>query len=298
MLAFFTLGIAGCAKKDAAGGPGGPGGAAAATVFAVNTAKVETGSIADYIALSGDITADSMVDAFADAAGKVSRMLVSVGQSVSRGQAIAHVDPSRPGMEYNISVVESPITGTVVALPAVVGMTVSQASPIARISASASLKIKLYVPERFISKMALNLPCEIRLDAWPGDSFRGFISELSPVVDPASRTMEMSVNVDNSSRKLKPGMFSKVHIITERKENVVRIPANAMQSRFGEDYVFVAADNPDTEAGGKIAKKITIKPGIAVDAWLEVEEGLAAGDDIIIRGQTLLTDGALINVIQ
>ena len=299
--AFFSLlAFSGCERikevynrirPAAVGGPPAP---QEAPVFAVNTTAAVQGQIQDYIALSGDIVAGSTVDTYSEAAGKITRVYVSVGQWVNRGAAIAAVDPSRPGMTYRASIATAPISGTVVALPAQVGMTITQAVPLARISGGGALEIRLYVAERFISKMAMNLPCEISLDAWPGEVFQGSVSEVAPTVDPASRTMEVRINVNNAGSKLKAGMFAKVRIITERKENIVKIPSSALINRFGEQYVFtVDRANP----AGPVARKKVIVPGILIDGTLEVQQGLSPNDEVIIRGQTLLEDEARVNII-
>jgi multidrug efflux pump subunit AcrA (membrane-fusion protein) len=266
-----------------------------APVYAVNTVAAVQGQIQDYIALSGDIVSGSSVDAYSDAAGKITQLFVSLGDRVNKGSAIAAVDPSRPGMTYNVSIASSPISGTVIALPAQVGMTVSQAVPLARISGSGALEIKLNVAERFISKMAMNLPCEITLDAWPGEVFQGRISEVSPTVDPASRTMEIKVNVNNTDFKLKAGMFAKVKIITEHKSNIVKVPASAVINRFGEQYVFII-DKTDPE--NPMVNKRLITTGIIIDSIAEVQKGLSANDEIVVRGQTLLNDGVRVNIIE
>jgi multidrug efflux pump subunit AcrA (membrane-fusion protein) len=320
------------------GGEKGPGGPQEAPVFAVTTTSAAQGQIADYLALSGDIVSGSTVDVYSDVAGKVTRLYVEVGSRVERGAAIAAVDPSKPGMTYVPGIATAPISGTVVSLPAQVGMTVSQAVSLARIAGSAAsgdiLEIKLYVAERFISKIALNESCEISLDAWPGEIFRGSVTEISPVVDPASRTMETKINVDNPGAKLKAGMFAKVKVVTERKDNIVKIPSQAMIQRFGESYVFVVEElppgealsagsagagsavagsagagaassetapaEPGTEAPATqyVARKRIIKPGILIDQILEIQEGLGAGEEIIVRGQTLLDDGARVNIVE
>jgi RND family efflux transporter MFP subunit len=265
-------------------------------VFAVNTTSAVQGQIRDYIALSGDIIAGSTVDVYSDAAGKIAAVYVAVGQRVNRGDRIAAVDPSRPGMDFQWGIATAPINGTVAALPAQVGMTISQAVPLARISGGGALEIRLFVAERFISKMAMNLPCEISLDAWPGDVFLGSISEIAPTVDPASRTMEIRVNVNNAGSKLKPGMFAKVRIITERKNNIVKIPTSAMLSRFGEQYVYVVEKNPENPEQNVVKKRMVV-PGINIDGTLEIQEGLKADEEVVVRGQTLLDDGVLVNVI-
>jgi multidrug efflux pump subunit AcrA (membrane-fusion protein) len=284
--------------------PAGPGGTPVVQerpVFAVNTTTTVEGQIRDYLPLSGDIVAGSTVDAYSDVAGKVTRVFVSVGSRISRGDPIAEVDPSRPGMDYVPGVATAPVAGTIVALPAQVGMTVAQTVPLARIAAGniasgGGLEIQLYVAERFISKMALRLPCEITLDAYPGEVFQGRITELSPVVDPSSRTMEVRIGVTNTGNKLKAGMFAKVRIITETKSNIVKLPAAALLQRFGESYVFTVETDPSDPAF-RIARKQIVVPGISIDGALEIQQGLNPDDEVIIRGQTLLEDGVRINVV-
>ncbi|MDR2159640.1 MAG: efflux RND transporter periplasmic adaptor subunit [Treponema sp.] len=297
--------LSGCERiKEAYGKLGkGPGGGPQETpVFAVNVSTAVKGQIRDYIALSGDIIAGSTVDTYSDAAGKVTRLYVAVGDWVRKDAPIADVDPSKPGMNYVPSVVKAPITGTIVSLPAQLGMTVSQAVPLARIAGGTAgrrgdaLEIKLHVAERFISKMAVNLPCEIGLDAWPGEIFRGTIREIAPTVDPASRTMEIRVNVDNPGSKLKAGMFAKVRVITEEKQGIVKIPAAAMIQRFGENYVFSVEPDP-ADPAYRIARRKSVTPGIQIDGILEVQEGLGPDEEIVVQGQTLLEDGARINII-
>jgi len=266
-------------------------------VFAVNTVLAVSGQIQDYITLSGDIHAGSTVDVYSDAAGKITQLYVSVGSRVNRGAYIAAVDPSRPGMTFRQSIATAPISGTVVAMPAQVGMMISQAVPLARIAGGSGLEIRLNVAERFISRMALNLPCEITLDAWPGETFYGSITEVSPTVDITSRTMEVRVNVRNADSKLKPGMFAKVKVITERKNNVVKIPASAIINRFGEHYVYVTAKDAD-DPEINIVKKRIITQGILIDGIAEILNGLEADEEVVVRGQTLLDDGSRVNIIE
>jgi multidrug efflux pump subunit AcrA (membrane-fusion protein) len=299
-LAVAALLVSGCnrinALRDQIGGGAASQAAPERPVYAVNTTAAVQGQIRDYLALSGDIIAGSTVDTYSDAAGKITRVFVSVGDRVGQGASIAEVDPSRPGMNYISSIVTAPVSGTVVALPATVGMTVSQAVPLARIAVGSALELRLYVAERFISKIALRQSCEISLDAYPGEVFRGTISELSPVVDPTSRTMEIRIAVQNPGSRLKAGMFAKVRVITETRNNIVKIPAAALAQRFGESYVFVVAPDP-ANPSYRIARRQVIVPGINIDGVLEVQQGLSPDDEIVIRGQTLLEDGVRINVI-
>jgi len=296
-LLILVFGFSGCERIQAAyGRPNTEMVVPPVPVFAVNTMTTAQGAISDYLALAGDIVAASTVDAFSDTAGRVSRVTVSVGSRVNRGDLIAEVDPSRPGMEFVPSAVRAPVGGTIVSLPAQLGMTVSQATPLARITGGSGLEIRLYVAERFISRVSLRQPCEVTLDAWPGEVFQGRVNEISPVVDPSSRTMEVLVTVDNSGSRLKAGMFAKVRIITEQKSNIVKIPSSALIRRFGEEYVFTAQEDPEI-AGVYTARKRIVVPGIVIDGIMEIERGLNPGEDVVVRGQGLLENGSRINIV-
>jgi multidrug efflux pump subunit AcrA (membrane-fusion protein) len=297
----LATGLGSCARIQSLGerlaGRDAPPAEAPIPVFAVNTTGASQGQIQDYLALSGDIVAGSTVDAYSDAAGKITRLYVTVGSWVNRGAPIALVDPSRPGMRYVESVVRSPISGTVVSLPAQLGMTISQQISLARIAGGGALELKLFVAERFISRIGLGQPCEISLDAWPGESFRGTVREIAPTVDPVSRTMELRVNVENPESKIKTGMFAKARLITEIKDEVVKIPANALVQRFGESFVFVV-EPLNSGGGGFVARRRNIRPGILIDGVLEIEDGLEPRDEVVVRGQTLLQDGARVNIVE
>jgi multidrug efflux pump subunit AcrA (membrane-fusion protein) len=291
VLSAFAL--PGCKEKDAAQGADQP----AQPVFAVSVSAVEAVKMADYLTLSGDMIAGSSVDVYSDTAGTITRRYVSIGANVEKGQPIVEVDPSQPGMQYMASVVTAPISGIVSSLSGQIGMKIAQSSAIAVISGGGGLEIQLYVAERFIYKIKMGLPCEITLDAYPNDSFRGRISEISPVVDTSSRTMMIKVNVDNPDDKLKAGMFANVKIITEEKENVLTVPENAVLQRADQQFVYtVVSDTEDQTIN--IAKKTVVSTGLNVGGITEITEGLQIGDQVVTRGQTTLNDGSRVNVIQ
>jgi membrane fusion protein, multidrug efflux system len=301
-LAFLaSSALVGCAAKDGAkpakAEKGGKDAPVAAPVFAVNTTTAVKGQIRDYLALSGDLVAGSTVDVYSDVAGKVTKLYVSVGDRVTKDAPLADVDPSRPGMTYVAGVAKAPIAGTIVTLPVQIGTTVSQAAPIARLSRTDALELRTYVAERFISKMRLGLKAEVSLEAYPGQVFPAVVKELSPVLDPASRTMEVRLDVYGDGARLKAGMFAKVKVITEDKQGIVKIPATAVVKRFGENYVFVVETDP-TDPAFRIARKRAVISGILIDDKLEVRSGLSVGEEIIVRGQTLLEDGTRVNVVE
>ncbi|MDY7027386.1 MAG: efflux RND transporter periplasmic adaptor subunit [Spirochaetota bacterium] len=288
----------GSASAGEAQGPAGPGGTAEESepVFAVSTIKAVEGQIRDYLELNGDVTASRKVDTYPDTAGKLSKIYVEVGQRVRKDQVIAEVDPSRPGMQFTASPVKAAISGTVTSIPVQVGSTVSQQVPIAQISDMSDLEVRVYVAEKFVSKMKVGLPVEMFFEAFPDRTFRGKIRELSPVIDPLSRTLEVKISIGNDTDLLKAGMFGEVKIITEEKEGVVKIPADCLVQRFGEDFIFIVERSGGDEMG--IARRRKVVTGIQIDQKLEIMEGLRPGAEVVYRGQTLLEEGSKVRVVE
>ena len=268
----------------------------AITVFAVSTTVAVKGEIKDYLQLNGDIAARTTVDTFADTAGKLKSLYVKIGDTVRKDQIIAEIDPSRPGMTFASSPVKASISGTITQVPVQIGSTVAPNLPIAKISKMDELEVILYVAEKFISKMDVGLSAVIKTEAFPGELFAGSIRELSPVVDQSSRTMEIKLHLDDKTSGLKAGMFAEVKIITEEKKGIVKIPAEAMINRFGESYVFVIKEDAKVSDRWIVERRIVV-PGLRIDNQLEIISGLLDGDEIVIRGQTLLEDGLFVKIV-
>jgi multidrug efflux pump subunit AcrA (membrane-fusion protein) len=92
-------------------------------------------------------------------------------------------------------------------------------------------------------------------------------------------------------------MIAKTRVITERKDNIVKIPASAVINRFGEQYVYVVEkDEQDTDIF--IARKRIIVQGILIDGITEIISGLAPNEEVVVRGHTLLDDGSRVNIIE
>ncbi len=274
------------AKADAAG--------EVKTLFAVSTIKAARGELKDYLEFGGDVSAKTSVSALPDAAGKIAEVRVSVGDRVEKNQVLAYVDPSRPGMTYELSAVKAPVAGTVTAVNVVVGSMVSQQLAVATVSKIDALQVTMNVPERYVSKIKLGQNAELRFDAWPGTVFPAKVSEVSPVLDSSSRSMSVKLEPASNDGKIKAGMFARVKLITDTKTDIVILPESSVIARFGEDCVYTVSTD---ESGQSVARRQVVTPGIRVDDKIEILSGVKAGDEVVARGQTLLEEGSLLNVV-
>jgi RND family efflux transporter MFP subunit len=167
---------------------------------------------------------------------------------------------------------------------------VNLSTPIAEVSRTNELEIAVFIAERFISRVQVGLQAIVRLDAFPGETFSASVTELSPVVDPLTRTLEVTLRFDESDRRVRSGMFAEVRIVTEQKEGVVKVPADVLIRRFGDSFVFVVSDD------GTVQRR-SVTPGIEIDNVLEIVSGLEPDERVVYQGQALLADGAAVRVV-
>jgi len=286
-LGFRILSMTGSAGKA---GPDQETQAEEETVFAVNTTWARQGELKEYLNINGDIIATDTVDVYPDATGKLVRITVKLGDPVKKDQVIAWIDPSRPGMNYSESPVKSPINGTVTAVNGRVGAMVTAQVPLISVGDLSSLKVRAYIPERFTSRIALNMPASLVFETFPGETFSARISEISPVVDPISRTMEVRMQLTGPLKGIKAGMFSQVSLILATKARAVRVPASCIVSRFDKTYVFTVREDR--------AVMQPVSTGITEDGVTEILSGVQADEEIVYQGVNLLEDQAKIRIIE
>ena len=109
--------------------------------YAVNTAFSRMGEMREILNLNGDILAFNTVEAYPDTAGRISALSVEVGDTVTKGETIAWVDPSKPGMNYARSPVKAPIGGTVTTVLSKAGTLAAPQAPILAIGDLTRLQV-------------------------------------------------------------------------------------------------------------------------------------------------------------
>lgn len=290
--AFFALSTMSCSGKN--------GKKAAETeqenVYAVNASIAKAGNLDDYLEFGGDVSSLNAVDVYPDMAGKISRIVVSVGDYVRKNQIIAYVDASRPGMNYAANPVKAPISGTVTSFGPTLGTMVSQSYSIAKISDTDELQIKINVAERFISRINNGQGAVVSFDAYPGVEFNAKVFEVSPVLDTTSRTMLVKLKVTPADPRIRAGMFAKVRLITESIKDAVVLSSDAIIRRDGKPYVFTVSRTAGSEEKDSVSM-ISVSEGLTVDNKTEIREGLKEGDLVVVKGQSLLSDGAKVKIL-
>jgi HlyD family secretion protein len=153
-----------------------------------------------------------------------------------------------------------------------------------------NMKIDARIHESRISRVMIGQPVEIEIDAIPGDPYRGRLQSISSVPLPGSwpntdlKEYEAIVEIRDDPtriRKLKPGMTAQIRVVVEdRKEPVLQIPVQSVVSFSGHYYAYVSAPNGDQ------AERRELKVGDANDEYMEIIDGVAEGDMVIMSPRT------------
>lgn len=189
------------------------------------------------------------------------------------------------------TVLTSPISGVVTArnydpgdmtgnLPV---LTVGQITPI--------VKVMIHPAEADLTKIKRGMPVDITFDAFPGEQFPGKISRIYPTIDPATRTFQVEIDIQNPKAEILPGMFARVGVTLGEANNIV-VPDRAVvkQTGSGNKYIYVYS-------GGTVRFN-RVELGQRLGAEYEILSGINDGDTVVITGQNGLADGVKVQVVK
>jgi membrane fusion protein (multidrug efflux system) len=192
-------------------------------------------------------------------------------------------------LELSYTDIRAPIAGVVSARHIKVGNTIKPNDPTFRVTNLDPLLAYVHIPEKEFRKLAPKQTADVVVDALGGDHFTGIIARISPTVDPQTGTFRAEVEVPDPTRHLKPGMFARINIVYERRENALQLPRNAIIDAEGEQSVFVVVN-------GK-AEQRRISTGLANNGWIEVLQGLKGDERVVVVGQAGLKTGTVVKVV-
>jgi len=174
----------------------------------------------------------------------------------------------------------SPIDGIVVERNATIGATVGPDANLFKIIDISRVWIDANVFEKDLERVKNGQEVKLKVTAFPNTTFSGRVILISSVVDPDTRSVKVRTEVPNPDGRLKPDMFANVEIITDQNRGGLSVPQSAVLNDGGKTVVFVA------EGGGY--KKRVVTEGIKGNDRVEIIDGLAAGDKVVVKGNYLL----------
>jgi membrane fusion protein (multidrug efflux system) len=151
------------------------------------------------------------------------------------------------------------------------------------------LKANLFVPEKSVHEIRPGSPVRVRSDSFPERNFAGTVERVAPVADPASGTFKVTVALDNSGGRLKPGMFLSTSVVVEARPDALVIPKKSLVYDGESATVFVVKNDK--------ARKTAVTPGLTDLMNVEIVKGLTPTDHVVTVGQSGLKDGSPVRVL-
>jgi RND family efflux transporter MFP subunit len=174
-----------------------------------------------------------------------------------------------------------------------IGAAANAKSAVITIADMDSLQVEADVSESNLGRIKLGQPCEIQLDALPGERFRGIIHMIVPTADRSKATVMVKVRFVNKDSRILPEMSAKVAFLKrpatpEEQKPRIAINQSAIVNRKGKERAYLVKENKVMET--------PIKPGAKIGDMIEVLEGIKVGDQVVLNPPERLRNGSKIRV--
>jgi cobalt-zinc-cadmium efflux system membrane fusion protein len=174
----------------------------------------------------------------------------------------------------------APFTGEVIERSATIGEVVDPNKMLFTVADLSTLWVRADFPEQQAGRLKTGLTIEVRVSPYPDQVFRGAITYVGAVIDPATRTVTARADVSNPDRRLRPEMFAEVTLMTD-EQSVLSVPRGTVQQVGNRLLAFVARGARRFES-----REVTI--GEASDDYVQVKAGLAVDEEIVTQGSYAL----------
>jgi multidrug efflux pump subunit AcrA (membrane-fusion protein) len=279
--------FAGCGP--AGKGPG-RGKAEAKEAVAVAVVTADTGTVIRSTNLVGTLVGEQQVTVMPKVAGRVTEIARAEGSYVKAGDPILYIVNDIPGMDYKPGPVLSPIDGVVGKVNVEVGQSAAPGMPVATVASfSDRIRVRAAVSDADLPYAKVGATADVSVSAIPDQIFSGRVTQVSPMVDAASRSATVEVTLSNSQHRLVPGMTASVRLVVERREHVVAVPLSALFSTDKTRAVII---------DGTTARSRPIQTGLVGDELVEIVSGIQPGDKVATVGKERVQDGETVRPVE
>ncbi|TRX60247.1 efflux RND transporter periplasmic adaptor subunit [Fulvivirga sp. M361] len=187
--------------------------------------------------------------------------------------------------------VRAPFNGVIVEIPYHTdGVRIDQGQELFKIMKYNRLLMDMKLPEKHLEELAIDQPVHITNYNAANDTVRGKVSQISPVINTETRTFQSVLEINNDQKVLRPGMFIKAAILSEKRDSTIVIPKETIIARQDGKVVFTVENGIATE------KKIIT--GLENQDVIEVLTGLKMNDRLVITGFETLRNKSKVSVLQ
>lgn len=194
--------------------------------------------------------------------------------------------------------IRAPFTGRVGIRQINLGQYLSPGAPIVTIQSYDTVFANFTLPQQAIAQVATDMLITLESDAYPGKSFEGRLTAISPQVDSTTRSVELQGTLKNPDGLLKPGLFVNVTVTLSEDNPVLTIPTTAIVYAPYGNSIFKVLKKVDEKTGKSVAtvEQSFIRIGRREGDFVSVLEGLAEGDEVVSAGAFKLRNKAPVSI--
>ncbi len=186
--------------------------------------------------------------------------------------------------------IRAPASGYVAARLVSVGHLATSDLPLLRLVSIDTVHTVVHIPEQDYERVRIEQPATVRVDALREQSFVGKVVRKAPVLDPATRTAAVEIEIPNRDALLKPGMHGRVSVLFDKREATVVPLAAVRQVNEGRVAYVVSKDL-------SFAERVSVKVGVTDNGLVEILEGIQPGEPVITLGHDALDEGGAVEII-
>jgi membrane fusion protein (multidrug efflux system) len=213
----------------------------------------------------------------------------------ARDEALANLRTGQASVELararlDMTTINAPFSGILGLRQVSVGDYLDPGQDLVNLEDIDPLKVDFHIPERHLGVLEVGQKIAVTVDAFPGKTFEGQVYAINPQIDPSGRSIAVRARITNRDRILRPGLFVRVNLVLDARDNAITIPEQAVVPRGEGRFVFKVVD-------GK-AVMTKVKLGKRQAGEVEVVDGLSPGDVIVTAGQMKVTDGGPVRIVE
>lgn len=174
-----------------------------------------------------------------------------------------------------------PRDGTVLEKPALVGMRFSTGDTLFRTADLSAVWVMAQVSESDLAGLSEGQKARVNLKAFPDQTYEGTVARIYPELNAATRTVPVRIVLPNDEGRLRPGLYADVVFDGGNGNEVVTVPDSAVMDSGLRKVAFVAK-------GDGLFEPRDVKTGARANGRVEIREGIAEGEDVVVRGNFLI----------
>jgi membrane fusion protein (multidrug efflux system) len=209
-------------------------------------------------------------------------------ETVKNNLKSAEAEEGLARLTLSYASVKAPFNGAVVSRLVDVGQNINAGTALFVLSDFEPLLARVHVPSKEFKKLKPDQPVELVLES-NRERLGGRIKLVSPVINPSSGTIKVTIEIPRYPEGVRPGDFAEVRIVTERRASVTLVPKIALVTDRGEQVVYVAANGT--------AERRIVEIGFEDDDFAEILDGVAPDETIVVKGQRSLKHGDPIKIL-